>query len=333
MLTRHVAGRVYNYDYCIGKTAVGGNGFYFAVDFALGSGESLYVISKGAEFMPGQGITKCTLHHEVLWEDRGLPFGGGESPWPASIAVDISEKIYIADDHVNRIFMYNKDGEFLGSWGATGSGDGQLLGPSGLACDNENYVYVVDGRNSRVQKFTQEGKFLARWGGPGTGEGQLNMPWGITVDKEGDVYVADWSNDRVQKFAPDGKYLATFGRPGTGDGELRRPTDIAVDSEGDVYVTDWGNKRLNIYTPDGAFLTAFIGDADVLSPWSQAHVNANPDFTKARRRTDLTQEQWFMRPVAVNVDDEGRIMVLENQRGRIQIYVKERNFVDAQFNL
>ena len=100
-----------------------------------------------------------------------------------------------------------------------------------------------------------------------------------------------------------------------------------------MYVTDWGIERLNIYTSDGTFLTAFIGDAECLAPWAQDAVDANPDVQKARQRVDLTPEHRFWSPLAMNVDDEGRIMVLETQRTRIQIYVKERDFVDPQFNL
>ena len=137
----------------------------------------------------------------------------------------------------------------------------------------------------------------------------------------------------MQKFSPDGKYLATYGTPGSGNGELHHPSGVAVDHEGDVYVADWGNNRLNIYAPDGAFLTAFIGDAQNLSKWGQAAMDANPDHRKARLRADLTPERRFGKPVAVNVDDEGRIMVIEGIRGRIQIYVKEHNFVDAPMNL
>ena len=137
----------------------------------------------------------------------------------------------------------------------------------------------------------------------------------------------------MQKLTPQGEYLASFGHPGTGDGELYRPASVAIDSEGDVYVADWGNNRLNIYSPDGAFITAFLGDAEEQSPWALALLDANPDYLKARQRVDLTPERLFARPVAVKVDNEGRIIVAEAARYRIQVYVKERDFVDAQFNL
>ena len=333
MLTKRVSGRVYNYDYCIGRTGAGGHGFIYPQDFALGPDGSLYIISKGSEFQPSQGVSKVTLDQEVVWDDRGLGFGGGESPWPSSVDLDSDENVYISDDYVNRIFIYDKGGSFLRSWGTKGSGAGEFSGPTGLAFDKDDTLYVVDGLNHRVQKFTKDGRFLGGWGSYGSGPGQFNMPWGIAIDREGSVYVADWKNDRVQKLSPEGKHLATFGTPGTGEGQLRAPTDVAIDDQGDVYVADWGNQRLNIYAGDGSFITSFIGDAEKLSRWAQAHVDANPDYKKARLRTDLTPEWRFGRPVAVNVDGDGRIIVLEAQRHRLQVYVKEKNFVDAQFNL
>ena len=333
MRTKQVSGRVYNFGYCMGRSAQAGPGFQQPIDFALGSGDSMYVINRGTEFNAAWGITKCTLNEEFIWDDRGPGFAKGQSEWPVSVDVDSSENVYISDDYTGRIHIYDKDGNYLDDWGTKGSGDGELNGPSGLAFDQEDNLYISDSLNHRVQKFTKDGKSLAKWGRQGSAEGELNMPWGISVDKQGNVYVADWKNDRVQEFSPDGKYLATFGRSGSGDGELHCPTGVAIDTEGDVYVADQGNNRLNIYGADGTFLTAFFGDAEKLSIWSQAQIDANPDYVKARRRADLTPEFRFTRPVAVNVDDTGRIIVLETQRQRMQIYLKERDFVDAPFNL
>ena len=333
MQTRHVAGRVYNFGYCIGKNAIAGTGFGQPLDLCLGSGGSLYVISRGTEYNPSQGVTKLTVNHEFIWDDRGPGCANGQAEWPASVDVDSEEKVYLSDEYTNMIYIYDKDGNYLGCWDTKGAGDRELNAPSGIAFNKEDHLYVVDTLNHRIQKFTKDGKFLLMWGSRGTGTGEFNMPWGIAVDREGDVYVADWKNDRVQKFAQDGTYLATFGSPGSGDGELRRPTGVAIDSDGDVYVADCGNDRLNIYAPDGAFITAFHGDAQLLSVWAQEAMDANPDYIKARLRADPRADWTFKRPVAVNVDDEGRIIVVDQKRCRLQIYIKERNFVPAAFNL
>ena len=333
MLTRYVAGRVYDYDYSIGRQALAEYGFWRPVDFAIGSARSLYVLNRGGEYLASRGVTKCTLDHELIWEDRGPEFAGGESLWPTSVALDRDEKVYVSDEHVNRVFVYDKDGNFQGSWGTSGSDDGQLKGPSGIAFDRKDNIYIVDSLNHRIQKFTKDGEHLGKWGRHGSGEGEFDMPWGIAVGDDGDVYVADWKNDRVQRFTSDGEYLATFGYSGTGDGELKRPSSVAVDDEGDVYVVDWGNWRLNIYAANGDFVTAFMGDADQLSVWGQWLVDANPDIAKARRRVDRTPEWRFRKPAAVNVDGDGRIMVLESMSARIQIYVKERDFAEAPLNL
>ncbi len=333
MITRQVAGRTYNHGYCIGRIGLNGASFHAPPDFALGSGGSLYVINKTMELLSCHGMVKCTLDHQLLWENRGLGFGNGECLWPSSVAVDSNENVYVSDDYVSQVFIIDKDGTFLTQWGTKGSGDGELDRPSGLAFDTQDNLYVVDGLNHRVQKFTRDGKFLGGWGKEGSEEGEFNMPWGIGIDSTGDIYVADWKNHRVQKFSPDGTYLATFGSRGTADGEMEYPTGVAIDDEGDVYVADYGNNRLNIYAADGTFLTAFYGDAEALASWSQDYVNSSPDLTVARRRADLTPERRFASPVAVNVDREGRIMVLELQRARIQIYIKEKAFVDAPFNL
>ena len=334
MLTRYISGRVYNYEFCIGRNAFAGAGFAQPADFAVAPGGVLYVINKGNEFNQGHGLTKCTLDSEFIWEDRGPGFGGGDSPWPSSVALDGQENAYVSDDYTSHIDVYDKEGNHTGQWGTRGTGEGELNGPSGLGFDKDENLYVVDGLNNRVQVFTKDGKFLSRWGSQGSEEGQFNMPWGISVDTNGDVYVADWKNDRVQKFTHDGKYLTSFGRgSGDGEGELNSPSNVAVDKDGDVYVVDWGNNRLNVYTGGGDFLTSFVGDADKLAKWSQDSVDANPDYQKARRRVDLSPEYLFRRPVSVNVDNDGHIMVLETNSGRMQVYVKEQNFVDSPVNL
>ena len=129
-----------------------------------------------------------------------------------------------------------------------------------------------------------------------------------------------------------GAFLATFGGAEAGVGEIRRPTGVAVDADGDVYVTDWSHHRLQIFGPDGAFVTSLVGDAQQISPWAHTYIEANPDIRKARRRVNLEPEWRFRRPVAVNVDAEGRIFVLETARHCRQVYDKVKDFEDAPLN-
>ena len=145
--------------------------------------------------------------------------------------------------------------------------------------------------------------------------------------------MADWGNNRVQKFSPAGELLVKFEAASSGAGALKGPSGVAVDSDGDVYVTDWGNHRVQIYAADGKYITALIGDAQEPSQWTQTYIEANPDIMKARRRVDLEPEWRFHRPVAVNVDTAGRIIILESYRHRLQIYNKLKDYEEHSLTL
>ena len=334
MVTRTVAGRTFTYSHCVGRNSMAGNGFRYPVDFALAAGDVAYVLNWADEANPGTRVTKLTLGEEHILDFGSYGDGDGQFTRVTSLVIDRDETVYVSDEWLNRISIFDSEGNFLRKWGTAGSGDGQLNEPWGLAFDREENLWVVDSGNNRVQKFTKDGEFLAKWGKGGSGEGEFNTPWGITIDNNGDVYVADWMNSRVQKFGPDGQFLMAFGAPGSGEGELRRPTSVAVDEQGDVFVTDWGENKVHVYTAEGDHLTTFTGDAQQLSLWAQMVIDANPDYQKARRRVKTLAPEWtFFYPSAVEVDDQGRIVIADQQRNRLQVYIKERDYIDPQFNL
>ena len=332
MLTTVAAGRVFDYNYCIGMYAMNGQGLWTPQDFALGSGGIIYIINRGVEEV-GQRISRVTLDHDFLGQFGGFGAGDGQFIWPVSIDLDKDENVYATDERLNRVSVFDKEGKFLSKWGTPGSGDGEFNGPSGMAFDADNNLYIVDSQNHRVQLFTKDGKFISAFGSQGSGQGELDTPWGICVDAKGDVYIADWANNRVQKFSPDGKFLVQFGSADAKAGDLDHPSGVAVDSEGDVYITDWSNHRVQVYGPDGKFVTSLVGDAQTPSPWTQTYIDANPDIIKARRRANMEPEWRFRRPVAVNVDANDRIFVLEAARHRLQIYNKVKDYEEHSINL
>ena len=339
MQTKMVRGRVYNYSHCVGRNAVSGAGFHYPNALARGEGDIVYVVNQPDELQPVPHMTVVSVgqawHQEEHIRDFGSRGDGdGNFIWPSAVALDSEGRVYVADEWLHRISIFDKDGNFLDKWGVHGEGAGQLNGPTGLAFDSQDNIFVTEIGSHRVQKFTRDGEFLLGRGGEGSDHGQFIQPWGVDVDKNDNVYVADWHNDRVEKFSGAGEYLATFGDAGDGIGQLRRPSDVAVDKDGDVYVTDWRNHKVEVYDAEGSHVTTFVGDAERLSKWAQTVVESNPDAIKARLRVKSLEPEWrFNRPSGIDVGDDGRIMVTESQRMRIQIYQKEEGWVDPQFNL
>jgi DNA-binding beta-propeller fold protein YncE len=345
MLTQIAAGRTFDFSHAVGRGAISGMGFRLAVALAAGADDTIYVANRGWEQVTnvpwnrtqlGTRIGKLTIgpvpgDEEVVCDFSGPGDGPGQLIWPAGIALDSQENVYVTDEWLNRVSIFDQDGNYLHHWGSPGSGNGELNGPSGIAIDPQGVLYIADSRNHRVQTFTKDGEFLSTWGSFGSAEGQFNAPWGLTLDEQGYVYVADHKNHRVQKFTPDGAFVTQFGRYGTGKGQLHRPTDVAVDPDGDVYVCDWANHRVQVFGPDGRFVTSLIGDAQELSKWAKMTLQASPDAIKRRREVRSLEREWrFSFPTAVLFDVQyGRLIVSDTQRNRLQIYNKLKNYVPA----
>lgn len=280
----------------------------------------------------------CTLDEEYLGEfGKGFGTGDGQFVWAVAMAMDSQDRIFITDEHSNRVTIYNTDGEYISNWGNSGSGDGELNGPAGISVDSSGNVFVVDQHNARVQKFTAEGQFIANWGSFGSGEGQFNLPWGAAMDSDDNIYIADWRNDRIQKFTNDGEFLAAFGSTGYGEGQFQRPTGVAVDPEGFIYVADWGNERVQVLSADGSFQLILRGEATI-SKWASEYLASNPEEKAERDISNLIPElpahlntpyhissqtePYFWGPVSVSLDREGRLYVTETNRHRFQVYQK-----------
>ena len=337
MVTTEIAPITFQYSHTIGRQENrSGSGFFYPVAITRDADNRLYVLSRGSEtpaFFPCKRVTVFTVDEELVREfgqkvppeeaDDSAP--AGTFMWPTAVAVDSAGNAYVADEWLNRITIFDREGECVGKWGTLGDGDGEFNRPAGLAFDAADNLYLVDSANHRVQVFTKEGKFLSQWGGQGDGEGQFSYPWGIEIDRHGDVYVADWRNDRIQKFAPDGRFLMQFGASGQGDGEFFRPTGVAVDPEGIIYVTDFKNDRLQVFDAEGGFIAKLTGEA-TLSKWGRERVQLDPTIVRGRELAQGLQERekLFHGPIAVEVDDAGRVFVVECSRQRLQVFRKQK---------
>jgi DNA-binding beta-propeller fold protein YncE len=314
----------------------GGRGFHLPMAMAIRRDGRIFVASRShQQSLDIVGIQMVNLAHEFFGQISEYGQAEGQMVWPTALALDRDDNLYLADDFLQRITIFDRDGKVTGSWGCKGSGDGEFDGPSGLLFDRDGHLLVVDHRNHRIQKFTADGQFLGRWGRFGDGDGQFNLPWGITQDRHGNLYVADWRNDRIQKFTPDGRFIASYGSSGEGEGQFNRPSGLAVDAEGNLYVADWGNQRVLVLDADGNFVQQLRGEA-TLSAWASEYLAANADELEARSTfvpqydvdtDDIYEESariepYFWDPVDVVLDEQERVYVLETCRHRFQIYEK-----------
>lgn len=327
-MTTQTAATTFQYSHTIGRGEFSGPGFRNPVALARGQNDTIYVVNRSYEYRPdGKRITICTTNEEYIGEfARGVHTAGetqenqnnGSLIWPTAIAIDQNANIYIADEWLNRISIFDPDGQWLGKWGTKGNQPGQLDGPAGLAFDQDNNLLIVDSKNHRIQKFTPEGQFLTAWGHQGNQPGQLNLPWGICTDHHGNIYIADWGNDRIQKFTPNGQYLQQYGQ-----NHLSRPTGVSVDQDGLIYIADWGHEQIRIYTPAGQLLQTLTGDATI-SKWGKDKLDANSEMWHEREIAQgLEREKNFWGAIALTTDQQNRLFVVESCRNRIQIYRKQ----------
>jgi ABC-type Fe3+ transport system permease subunit/sugar lactone lactonase YvrE len=137
--------------------------------------------------------------------------GPGQFNRPEGVAVDASDRIYVADSCNHRIQVFSATGDFLRAFGKAGSALGQLSYPYDVAIGPDGQVYVCEFGNSRIQVFTPDGVPVEIIGGAGDAPGRFNNPWGLAFDGAGNLYVADALNHRVQRLAQKRGALAKGG--------------------------------------------------------------------------------------------------------------------------
>ena len=129
----------YRYSHTVGLYTQRGRGFSNPVDVAIGNDGTLYVISRASVDSGEMGfykrVTVCTVDGEYVGEFSGGGTGDGQIMWPAAIAIDKDENIYVSDEALHRISIFDKERRFVGKWGVKGRGDAEFNRPAGIALD------------------------------------------------------------------------------------------------------------------------------------------------------------------------------------------------------
>jgi streptogramin lyase len=201
------------------------------------------------------------------WEhpDPPLPAVDGLFRQPTDVAWDSDGNIYISDGYINsRVAKYDKNGDWVKSWGDKGTGPGQFHTPHAIAVDRSNNIYVGDRANRRIQVFDTEGKFLRMFTidippAPGTRAVNGNTPTGqalagvigapnsicITPGPNQVMFVGESTfPGRIFKVSLDGKVLGVIGRSGRQLKQFSGAHQLACPSENEVYAAETSNWRV-----------------------------------------------------------------------------------------
>ena len=111
------------------------------------------------------------------------------------IAVDATERIYVADRGNARIQVFDVDGAVLDVWP-------DIRFPCFVGISEDQHVWVTDALTNKLLKYDLDGRLLYAWGTFGGEPGQFWGPHHLSTDSEGNLYVTEVWGGRVQKFRP-----------------------------------------------------------------------------------------------------------------------------------
>jgi DNA-binding beta-propeller fold protein YncE len=170
-----------------------------------------------------------------------------EADWlfnqPTDVAFGKNGEIYVADGYGNsRVVKFDREGNFLKTWGRYGTGPGEFNLPHTIAVDHDGRVYVGDRENMRIQIFDADGAFLKEWRG-------IGYPYGLFISSDQHVWMIDGGYDRIVEFDQDGKLVGTFGEPGHAPGQFAWGHFLAIGKDQAIYVADVLNWRFQKFVP------------------------------------------------------------------------------------
>ncbi len=221
---------------------------------------------------------------------------------PYGMAVDSKGNLYVADQKVGAIFIFNtetREVELLKN-----KTHGHFVRIIGLAMDDNDRLFVSDPGLRHVLVFNpqHQAEDVITDG--------LVSPGGLAIDVENRLlYVSDVDQDQVLVYDADSLKLKR--RIGTGGhkhelttpGDFARPSGLAVDRDGNLYVADTLNNRIEIFDGDGKFISTFGKAGD------------GPGY--------------FSRPKGVAIDSDNHIWVVDGMQDRVQVFNQETQLLIA----
>ncbi|HWE84733.1 MAG TPA: SMP-30/gluconolactonase/LRE family protein [Terracidiphilus sp.] len=215
---------------------------------------------------------------------------------PYGIAFDSKGLVYVADQRVGAIFVYNP--ETRETQLIRNNFEAHFGWINCIAIDDDDRLFVSDAKLRHVLVLNAKHEVDSE-----IKEGLVD-PVGLAIDTENRfLYVVDTQQDQVIVYDADTlKLLRRIGTGGknhflTTPGDFGAPQGIAIDKDGNIYVTDTLNNRVEIFDADGNFVSMFGKNGD--GPGT------------------------FARPKGIAVDSDGHIWVADEMQDRLQVFDRD----------
>lgn len=256
----------------IGETCYSGDsgpcgeaGLYLPLDIAFDSNNDLYICDSGSN-----RIRKVDHETGIITTVIGTGQHGfnGDGPalevnltWPAAIAFDKNDALYIADTQAHRVRRYDPTTGLVttiaGTWTAEDEAREQPLVARNLVVLSGDAIGIdFSDDHGWLMPVCSDGLDLSLYlddGRPAL-DARLYDLVGVAVDSQGDVYVVDKASHRVRKIDRQSGIISTVAgvcRYGyDGDDKpaikamLHAPEGIVFDAQDNLYISDTMNHRV-----------------------------------------------------------------------------------------
>ncbi|MCC7009562.1 MAG: 6-bladed beta-propeller [Acidobacteria bacterium] len=179
----------------------------------------------------------------------GVP--GDNFNQPLDVAWDAAGNIFIPDGYGNaRVAKFDKNGKFIKSWGATGSGPGQFNVPASIAVDARGMVYVADMGNNRIQVFDNDGTYKTEFKNVGAPRAICISPGAqpFLFSSNSNPTEDPFLDGEIYKMQLDGTIVGRFGKAGKQFKEFGMVNAIDCREPNTLYVAEMMNWRVQKLT-------------------------------------------------------------------------------------
>ena len=173
---------------------------------------------------------------------------------------------------------------------------------AGVAVDSHDHLYAFRRTpEPAVLVYDRDGRFLHSWG-----EGVFSEPHAIWVDAQDHVYCTDREDHTVREFGSDGRLVSTLGtphQPGAPGMPFNKPAKAVTSPSGEIWVADgYGQCRIHRLSASGQLLLS----------WGEPGQGAGQ----------------FNLPHSLGVDRQNRVVVVDRENHRLQLFDTSGRFLE-----